>query len=563
MPYELNPRYPLSNGRVDLGYSSLAGEIAGDRPTVVAIDGPEAAQWGTFIGRLSHALHEAGLSVEAIDVRVGLLPWPEIERRTMNPALADDPVFATVFDGSLRELFERVPQPERQAAITLVHGPGSALVPHDRLWYIDFPKRLALAAAEMGNARNIGQVAGSAGTARRMMFIDWPLQDRHKQETMGAWERYIDLSDADRPRSVDAAVLRRSLRRLATVPFRPLPSFLPQPWGGQWLRRQLRVPTEAPNLGISYELITPESGLLLGDTDSVEVGFEVLLGEACEAVLGPEVVRRFGMSFPIRFDYLDTVDGGNLSVHCHPRETYMRKVFGLPYTQHETYYVMVTQRNARIFLGLREGIDVDEFRSEAERSQQHGQPLELRRYVPSFPAKRHQLYLIPGGTPHGSGKGNVVLEISATPYVYSLRFYDWLRVGLNGQLRPVQLHHAFQNLNVDRRGAHVRRQLIQEPTVVRSGRGFTELQLGRQPELFFGVHRLDFRTDVDDDTAGRFHVLNLVEGDAVVIETASGATHPLSYAETIVVPAAVGRYRLRTVGRGRCRLVKAFVLRPG
>ena len=40
-------------------------------------------------------------------------------------------------------------------------------------------------------------------------------------------------------------------------------------------------------------------------------------------------------------------------------------------------------------------------------------------------------------------------------------------------------------------------------------------------------------------------MLNLVAGDEVELETAAGDLHPLSYAETIVVPAAVGAYRLR------------------
>ena len=174
-------------------------------------------------------------------------------------------------------------------------------------------------------------------------------------------------------------------------------------------------------------------------------------------------------------------------------------------------------------------------------------------------AEQHQLYLIPAGTPHASGAGNVVLEISATPYLYTLRFYDWLRRDLEGKLRPVHLEHAFANLDPLRRGEAVTRELVQRPTPVRAGTGWAELELGRLNELFFAVHRLDFEDTVEDDTAGRFHVLNLVEGGEVAVEPATGGATTLAYAETILVPASVGPYRLRRRNGPPARVVKAFV----
>ena len=95
--------------------------------------------------------------------------------------------------------------------------------------------------------------------------------------------------------------------------------------------------------------------------------------------------------------------------------------------------------------------------------------------------------------------------------------------------------------------------------MVREGAGWTELELGRLPDLFFAVHRLDFEETVEDETAGRFHVLNLVDGDEIEIASGTGVVHGLSYAETIVVPASVGRYRLRRIRGGACKVVKAFV----
>ena len=237
----------------------------------------------------------------------------------------------------------------------------------------------------------------------------------------------------------------------------------------------------------------------------------------------------------------------------------MRETFGLPYTQHETYYVMATSLGAKVFLGLREDADLDAFRAEAERAQRPGLAFEPERYLQAHAAGEHRLYLIPAGTPHASGAGNVVLEISATPYLYTLRFYDWLRRDLDGALRPVHLAHAFANVNGRRRGADVPRELIPRPRTVRRGPGAVELSLGAHPELFFAVHRLDFEERMTDDTAGRFHVLNLVAGEEVAIET-EDREHALSYAETIVVPASVGSYRLRRRRGPACKVLKAFVV---
>ena len=103
------------------------------------------------------------------------------------------------------------------------------------------------------------------------------------------------------------------------------------------------------------------------------------------------------------------------------------------------------------------------------------------------------------------------------------------------------------------------RDLVPEPRLVRTGKGWSELELGRVPDLFFAVHRLDFDEAVEDDTSGRFQVLNLVGGDEIEIVTEAGVTHRLSYAETIVVPAAVGGYRLRRRGDDPVLVVKALV----
>ncbi len=564
MPYDLQPRYPLAAGAVEGGYAPLAAEVARARPGTLSIDGPAALDWARFIGSLVAHLRERGVPARTVDVRDRMLPWPEIVARTERSVLRADPVFAAPADVALAELLrDRELPPAADGRMTIAFGPGSGALDHDLLWYVDLPKRLAFAACGAGRARNLGQPEGSAGTARRLLFVDWPIEDRHRRGLSALWHRYVDGSDVERPRSVDGELLHRSLRALSFAPFRTRPAFLAQPWGGRWAREVLGVPegelcvspdTES-NAGLGYELVAPESGVLLGERDTCEVALDVLVGAEPGPLLGDHVVERFGATLPIRLDYLDTVDGGDLSVHCHPLAGYMREVFGLRYTQDESYYVMVSRSGARIFLGLREGADVTRFRREAERSQADGSELDIERFVAAHPASAHQLYLVPAGTPHGSGVGNVVLEISATPYLYSLRFYDWLRDGLDGRQRPVQLAHAFANLDP----ARVARDLIPVPRALRDGRGFTETVLGEHPSLFFTVRRLDLDggAAAEDVTGDRFHVLNLVDGDEVLVRTASGREHPLAYAETLFVPAAAGEYRIEAARAAR--VVKAFV----
>jgi mannose-6-phosphate isomerase class I len=560
--YDAYPCYPVTGGEAVSGYEPPAAELAAVSPCVLAVDGPAALDWERLIADLRGALRRVGLACAALDVRDSFAPWEEIRRRTAASELVDDPVFARVYGGTLADLLDGLPDPKKalDVAVTVVFGPGSALVEHDVLWYADVPKRHSLAALRRGEVANLGQPSRQAGSESRLLFVDWPLLDRHKQSLSGRIDRYFDLSDPSMPLSLEGDSLRASLRELATRPFRTRPTYLPGPWGGQWLRRALGIATDAPNLAWSYELITPESGILLGSSQRVEVGFELLMAEQSERVLGTKLAGRFGLSFPIRFDYLDTHEGGDLSIQCHPSERYMHETFGLPYTQHETYYVMATTPGAKIFLGLREDAELERFRTEAERAAESGIALEPEAYLQTHPAEQHRLYLIPAGTPHASGAGNVVLEISATPYLYTLRFYDWLRRDLGGDLRPVHLAHAFSNLDPRRSGEAVARELVPEPKRARGGPGWVELELGRHPDLFFGVNRLDFEDSAADDTDGRFHVLNLVAGKQVELETESGARHRLSYAETVVVPASVGRYMIHRVRGGPGKVVKAFVL---
>lgn len=563
MLYDPNPRYAVVGGKVTLGWEEPVASL-GSGHVVLAVDGPEILDWQGVVDGIARAAGARGTAVRLLDMREHYRPWAEIVGLTESATLPNDPYFARLPDCTVTDLIEPMPAVDPSAdGLLVVFGPGAALVRHDVLWYADLPKRYAEAAVGSGGGRNLGQPAGAHGaTARRLMYIDWPLLDRHRDAIGSRLDRFLDTQDRRSVASVDGTTMRSTLLELAGRPFRLRPTFNSQPWGGHWAQRELRMSLDAPNTALGYELIAQEGGILLGDGPScqVEVPFQLLVSLHPAEVLGRHVHKLFGTSFPIRFDYLDTLDGGDLSVHCHPRPDYMADVFGFPYTQHETYYVMVGGETGRIFLGLRDGADIDAFHGKAHEADASGRPFDIERYVQTHRAVPHQLFSIPAGTPHGSGEGNVVLEVSATPYLYSLRFYDWLRLDAEGHLRPIHVEQAFANLGSTRTGAAVREQLVKAPDELLQGSGWHEELLSRLPEVFFEVRRvvLDSAVRAFFDPTGSFHVLNVVDGPGVLVSTERSEIE-LSYGETLVVPAAVGQYSLRRLGSLPVRVVKALV----
>lgn len=73
--------------------------------------------------------------------------------------------------------------------------------------------------------------------------------------------------------------------------------------------------------------------------------------------MGEKVYGRYGANFPIRFDFLDTMDGGNLSLQVHPPAEYAQETFGLHYTQDESYYIIEAEADALIYLGVKNGVE--------------------------------------------------------------------------------------------------------------------------------------------------------------------------------------------------------------
>jgi len=519
---------------------------------------------------------EEGLRPEAVIYAGDLLKPPRDVDRMLQPILGDDPVFGSMNDITLGDFFDpgKLNQARTKAVnwhggLLLILGAGAALVSPapDVLMYADMARWQIQGRQRRNQIANFGtdNLTESPNLKyKRAFFVDWRAADLLKKEILPKVDFLLDSNTAV-PKLVSSSALGEGLKKAATSPFRVVPYFDPGPWGGHWMEEVCDLPNDAPNHAWCFDCVPEENSLLLGFGDTrVELPAIDLTFRQPRRLLGDFIYSRFGAEFPIRFDFLDTMGGGNLSLQVHPRTEYIRQQFGMGYTQDESYYLLDAGDDGCVYLGVKTGIDREAMIRELRAAQNGGSPFHAEAYVNRFPARKHDHFLIPAGTVHCSGRNSMVLEISATPYIFTFKLWDWGRLGLNRLPRPIHIDHGIANIAWERDTEWVRKSLINRVEFVGSGEGWKEERTGLHELEFIETRRRWFTGVTQHQTEATVNVLNLVEGREATVESPTGDFDPfvVHYAETFIVPAAVGAYTIRPSGESEgsnCATIKASV----
>ena len=401
---------------------------------------------------------------------------------------------------------------------------------------------------------------------KRGLFNDWKALDKHKKTIYDTVDFWLDTVKVDLPKLIDKETFFKGMDKAASSPFRLVPFFDPAPWGGQWMKEVCDLVRSVSNFGWCFDCVPEENSLLLKIND---IEFEMpsvnLVYTRSRELLGDPVEARFGKEFPIRFDLLDTIGGGNLSLQVHPTTEYARENFGLAYTQDESYYIMDTKEDTYVYLGLRNDINPDEMVTDLNKAQQD--PFfvfDVDKYVNKVPVKKHDHFLIPGGTVHCSGKDTLVLEISSTPNLFTFKLWDWQRLGLDGKPRPINVDRGKKVIVWGRDTGFTYRELVNKVKILNDTGTVREEKTGLHKNEFIETRRHIFTEKVTHYTNDSVNVLNLVEGDSVIVESLNGDFEPfvVHYAETFVVPARIKTYTVRPYGNSKgkeCITIKASV----
>ena len=562
--YDINPVHKVVNGKITKGYDALATRLVSDK--TIILDGYVGVDWNEVISSLLGCFQKKGISVYASNIKDCLKPENKIFEM-VNPYLGgDDPIFGYRTSLELMDYFDK----EKVASIKLdehkdiniIYGTGASQANiKGFLVYFDLPKNELQFRMRADAVTNLGFSLPKAHKQmyKHFYFVDWIVLNKEKKRLLPQINVIVDQQRSGLPTFTEGDALRDSLSKLSKGYFRVRPWFEPGIWGGQWMKEHIEgLNQEVPNYAWSFEMIVPENGLLFGDENGMlEVSFDMLMFQEQENVLG-KATKRFQDEFPIRFDFLDTFEGGNLSVQCHPKPDYIKKEFGENFTQDETYYILDAKEGADVYLGFQEDINPKVFKKALEHSYETKEELDVEQYVQKLPAKKHDLFLIPHGTIHCSGINNMVLEISATPYIFTFKMYDWQRMDMDGNPRPMNINRAYNNLDFNRKGTVVQETLVSKPYIELSGKNWKKIHLPTHPDHFYNIYRYEFDDEVIIETLNQCHVLMLVEGTTVELDLVS-KSQKFHYAETFAVPAAANSYRLINKGKETAKVIVSFV----
>ncbi len=496
-------------------------------------------------------------------------------RKQFEPTLTADPVFGVMHPWTIADYFDqtRLAQLRSEIAATrsfrILIGTGTTYVlpQHDLLIYASVTRwelQRRQRAHAIGNLGFNNSESAASLLYKNAFFLEWRVADVIRHSVYAEIDFFIDMDNQESPRMVAGATLRDAATAVVQRPFRVIPFFDPGPWGGQWMKEQFHLPEGPTNYAWCFDCVPEENSIALGfGSQRFHLPAITLVQQHPQELLGQSVFQQFGAEFPIRFDLLDTMGGGNLSLQVHPLRQYIRQHFAMPYTQDESYYILESSEASHLYLGTRTGIDPQQMRNDFEAAAAGAQPFPAERYINILPAKKHDHFSIPAGTVHCSGSDTVVLEISATPYIFTFKLWDWGRLGLDGRPRPIHLEHGLANIQWDRDTAWVKNELLNQTEMLSEEPGWREERTGLHRLEFLETRRTWFTAVTNHDTKGNLHVLNLVEGEAALVESPDQTFPPfeIHYAETFIVPAAVGPYTIRPLQETQTPLaiLKAYV----
>ena len=411
--YDKNPGLRIDNITLIKGWAEINGSLKGIIEISTVDKFVIAAE--TYTGVRDEEITSELKNINPdifIDSSEYLKSESEIKELTY-PDITDDRIFGRMTSLDIEDFISVEKKSELKNKISkidkgliIIYGPGASLIysDFDLLLYFDMARWEIQKRMKAGRVHGLGvddSMLEFSYQYKRGYFVDWRVCDKLKQLLYKDIDYVIDTNRENSPGMLSGNDFHLALENASGRPFRVVPYFDPGPWGGQWMKEVCDLDRDKDNFAWCFDCVPEENSLIffVGDEEFETPSINLVFTRSKE-LLGKKVEKKFGKEFPIRFDFLDTMGGGNLSLQVHPTNEYIKEVFGMDYTQDESYYLLDAEDDATVYLGLKDSCDPEEMISELRKANKENLNFKAEKHINVWPAKKHDHFLIPAGTVH-------------------------------------------------------------------------------------------------------------------------------------------------------------------
>ena len=293
-------------------------------------------------------------------------------------------------------------------------------------------------------------------------------------------------------------------------------------WGGEKIKLLKHIPDAPSQIGESWELSAVE-----GNVSTIEGGSEdgVLLTDLIdrdkERLMGRHNYERFGQ---------------DLSIQVHPNDEIAHRQ-GLPCGKTEMWYLMPSEDDAVIRVGLKKKITPEEYKQMVANN-------TITDAIAHYNVKAGDCFFLPGGRIHSIGAGCMLVEIQQTSDC-TYRIYDFNRRDKNGNLRELHTEKAAECINYEVQPDYRTKYEPRKNQLV---------LLVDSPVFTTSVLDMDAPVSLDWQAIDSFQILICLSGEGEVQED-DGEWQPMQAGQTYLFPATTAKVRLR----GNMKVINTYV----
>ena len=306
-------------------------------------------------------------------------------------------------------------------------------------------------------------------------------------------------------------------------------------WGGDKIVTFKHLESDLDSVGESWEISgVPGDESVVANGEYKGKTLNEVLAEMKDKLVGADNYKRFGDRFPLLIKFIDARQ--DLSIQVHPDdETAHRQ--GKPMGKTEMWYVMDSDENASLKVGLKKKITPEEYAQMVEDA-------TICDALGNYKVKSGDCFFIPAGRIHAICSGSFIAEIQQTSDV-TYRIYDYKRKDKNGNYR--QLHTKEAAEAIDYTLHHNKRP---EYTPVKN----EATPLVSCPLFTTAVYDLTEPMTLDYSELDSFVILIALKGEGTIL-TSSGETFSFREGESVLLPATTDMVKVE----GTIKFLETFV----